>query len=391
LQFLVALVIAKFLGASGNGSYALFITEASFFILLIGFSFESTITYFVAKKKLDISKSVSAILLLSVFQIFLFASIYFIAYYLFQYHFFIEVNKNNINIGFVFIFSFIISNSFSAILFAHKLFQKYFVGGIFIQIFLLLLLLMNKYVIDYFFFDANAIIVIFTGAAFLQALLAVVLVFYTFGKNFKFIGFKNIIDKEIVNYTLLVFVANVIQFLCYRMDIWFVDFFHTKQAVGQYAFATKIAQLWWVLPQILAAQFFPLLALKEQNVESFKRSIVYLLLISVTSGIIAVLVYPTIVRLTVGNDYIGSYYTFILLLPGVIFFSVNILLATKFSADGNAIYNLKISIACFIIALALNFLLIPKFGIEGAAIGSTIAYSFSSIFAIFKFVYGKKN
>lgn len=391
MQFFVALVIAKFLGASGNGSFALFITEASFFILIIGFSFESTITYFVAKKKLDISKSVSVILLLSVFQLLLFLLLYSIAYYFFSHTFFMDENKNNILYGFGFVFSLIISNAFSAILFVHKLFQKYFIGSIFFQIMLLLFLLINKYVITYFFFNATNIISVFTIVACLQALLSVALVFYKFGKNIKFVGFKNIVDNEIVKYAFLVFIANVVQFLCYRMDVWFVDFFYTKQEVGQYALATKIAQLWWVLPQILAAVFFPLLALKEQNLDSFRRSIIYILIISIVFGIVAILLYPMLITLFIGNDYKESYKAFVLLLPGVIFFSVNIILATKFSADGNVMYNFRISLACFIIVLFLDALLIPKCGIEGAAIASTIAYSFSSIFAIIKFVYGKKN
>ncbi len=391
IQFVVAILVARYLGASENGSFSLFITEAAFLILIIGFSFESSITYFLAKQKINVSNIIGLIVSLFVFQILFFVLLYFISKWSFEHTFFNNFSKRNLFYGILFIIAFIIGNAFSAILFAFKKFEKYFIGSIFIQLALLVYILLVKHNDLQFYLDANVVIAIFTCAALLQALFSIILVYASFKHEIKNI-FNNLpFTKEIFKYTLLVFLANCIQFLCYRMDVWFVDYYHTREAVGQYAFATKIAQLWWVLPQIMAALFFPLLALKEQSVESFKRSIFYLIFISIITGLVAMLLYPFIIPIVTSAEYLISYKAFVCLLPGVIFFSINILLASKFSADGNVIYNLKISIICFVIVLVFNMLLIPKYGIVGAAIASTIAYTFSSIFAIFKFVYGKKN
>ena len=72
IQFVVAILVARYLGASENGSFSLFITEAAFLILIIGFSFESSITYFLAKQKINVSNIIGLIVSLFVFQILFF-------------------------------------------------------------------------------------------------------------------------------------------------------------------------------------------------------------------------------------------------------------------------------------------------------------------------------
>jgi O-antigen/teichoic acid export membrane protein len=391
LQFVIAIVVAKELGATENGNFSLFITEAAFFILLIGFSFESSVTYFLAKRKISVSNAISLIVILSILQVVVFFFVFLISKYLFNYTFFDTTDNNNFYKGLIFILGLNLSSSFSAILFAYKKFSEYFVGAVIIQFLVLSFILLNKYFLFYFNYNANNIITIFSLSAVLLAILSIGLVFFIFKNEIKNVFVIPKIGKEILTYTFLVFLGNLIQFLCYRVDVWFVNAYHTRQQVGLYAFANKIAQMWWVLPQIMAAIFFPLLALNEQNIQSFKRSIFYLLIISIITGVVAIILYPILIPFVTSVEYIQSYKAFALLLPGVIFFSVNILLASKFSADGNVMYNLRISTICLVIALILNWLLIPKYGIEGAAIASSIAYSFSSIFAIHKFVYGKKN
>ncbi len=224
-----------------------------------------------------------------------------------------------------------------------------------------------------------------------QSVLILLVTFWTFRKTVKFESVSDIKFKEVGRYVLLVCTANIIQFLCYRMDIWFVDYYHSKNDVGLYAFASKISQMWWVLPQIFAGFFFPLAALKHSSMDIYKKTIVKILAFTLVTSFIAILLYPVFIKYFVGESYMGSFYPFVYLLPGVILFSVNILLAAKFAGDGNVAVNLVASTICFVIVLALDILLIPHFGIKGAAIASSIAYTCSSIFAILWFFKNEKK
>jgi O-antigen/teichoic acid export membrane protein len=202
---------------------------------------------------------------------------------------------------------------------------------------------------------------------------------------------KGIVSKEILWYTSVVFLGNFIQFLCYRMDIWFINYYHTKEEVGLYAFATKVSQLWWVMPQILAMFFFPLTAIKQYDKKYFNKILKALFLLSFLTAMAAVLIYRFFIQYFTGGEYFGSYLAFIFLLPGVVFFSINIVLAAKFAGEGKVNINLKASLLCFVTIVLSDICLIPKYGINGAAIASSIAYCCSSLFAIYKYKNDKQN
>lgn len=383
LQFFTGLLIARNLGAEKNGVFSLFITEASFFILLVGLSFESTIIFFVTKKKITLPQINNLIIKLFGIQIIIF----FFAISLLLIFSKIVTYKNVVlDVGvfpvFLFVFSSIILNSVEAIFYANNIVYKYNIYLVSSYVILLIGFLINSF---YSFINTSFIvsmIYVYTIFIFTLAIFSIVIMFLTF-KNINLKISQNAkFNKEIIKYTFIVFIANLIQFLCYKIDFWIIDYYGTKKQVGLYAIASKIAQLWWVMPLILASIFFPLISIGEINNNYFKKVLFKILIFSIITGILANFIYPYFIQTFVGNEFAESYFPFILLLPGVIFFSLNILLAAKYSGEGSVSINLKAAMFCFIIIFILDFTLIPKFGINGAAIASTIAYSSSTIYAI---------
>ena len=383
LQFFTGLLIARNLGAENNGVFSLFITEASFFILLVGLSFESTIIFFITKKIITLPQINNLIFKLFGIQIIIF----FLAIsFLLIFSRIVTYDNVVLDVGmfpvFLFVFSSIILNSVEAIFYANKIIYKYNIFLVLSYLIFLIVFFINSF---YSFLNApyiESMILMYTIFIFTLAVFSIIIMFLTF-KNINTKMWQHAtFTKEIINYTLIVFVGNIIQFLCYKMDYWIIDYYGTKKQVGLYAVASKIAQLWWVLPLILASIFFPLISVGEINHNYFKKVLLRILIFSTITGILANFIYPYFIQTFVGNEFAESYFPFILLLPGVIFFSLNILLAAKYSGEGSVSINLKAAIFCFLIILILDFALIPKFGINGAAIASTIAYSSSTIYAI---------
>jgi Na+-driven multidrug efflux pump len=66
------------------------------------------------------------------------------------------------------------------------------------------------------------------------------------------------------------------------------------------------------------------------------------------------------------------------LLPGIVLISGTRVLANDISARGRPELNMYTAWLILIINIVANLLLIPHFGIEGAAIASTIAYTANS-------------
>jgi Na+-driven multidrug efflux pump len=74
------------------------------------------------------------------------------------------------------------------------------------------------------------------------------------------------------------------------------------------------------------------------------------------------------------------------LLPGIVIFSVANVLAAYIAGIGKPRLNLYVSGISLIITITLDFALIPKLNIVGAAIASTVSYSVAAFMLIFFFI-----
>jgi O-antigen/teichoic acid export membrane protein len=66
--------------------------------------------------------------------------------------------------------------------------------------------------------------------------------------------------RGLFRYSVMAFLGNIIFFLLYRIDYWFVERYCTPGQLGNYIQVSKLGQLFFVLPTILAAVIFPLTA-----------------------------------------------------------------------------------------------------------------------------------
>lgn len=389
LQFITGLLIARNLGVAGHGIFSLFLTEASFFILLVGVSFESTIIFFLTQKKISLPEIIDLIIKLFGLQVIILALALGALSFCTNFMFF---NSSVVNNGIImlslFVFSSIIINSVAALFYASNLILKYNVFLITTYIMFLALLFFST-----FGYSTkklvNTIIFFYTVFILIQGITAILLLFFHFRKTTKIFRKKVVLSKEIIKYCLVVFSCNLIQFLCYKMDFWIIDFYGNKTQVGLYSVASKTAQLWWVLPQICASIFFPLISMGNLNNIYFKKALVKISLFSFLTGVVAYFIYPYFINSFIGTEFKESYSPFILLLPGVICFSLNILLAAKYSGEGAVLINLKSSVCCFFLIVIFDFMLIPKYNINGAAIASTIAYIVTTGYALKQYKYVK--
>lgn len=199
--------------------------------------------------------------------------------------------------------------------------------------------------------------------------------------------------KTFFSYSFIVFFTNVIQFLAYRVDYWMVDYYHGKEALGLYSLATKLGQMLWVLPALLASIIFPLVADKEKKYN--ENNLFSLIRIANTGLLILALLSFTlagwVIPVVIGEDYRPSVIPFLYLLPGLFLFCINIMLAAYFAGKGRPYVNLTGSVICFSLIVTLDFFLIPQYGIQGAAIASSIAYGTSGLYHIGRFSGFKKS
>ncbi len=149
----------------------------------------------------------------------------------------------------------------------------------------------------------------------------------------------------------------------------------------------------WVLPALFASIIFPLVADKGKKYS--ENNLLFLIRIANTVllvlSVLAFILAGWIIPFVIGEEYRPSVIPFLYLLPGLLLFCVNIMLAGYFAGKGRLYVNLTGSVICFLLVLVLDFFLIPQYGIEGAAIASSIAYGISGLYHIWQFSGFKKT
>ena len=188
----------------------------------------------------------------------------------------------------------------------------------------------------------------------------------------------------------MAFFSNLFQFFAYRMDYWFINYFQNKDELGLYALASRLVQVLWLLPMTVAAVIIPFTVTAcDELMEKIKTILRLQFSGYILSGILLAIASPVLIPFLFSSDFKGTVLPFIILLPGVIIFTLTTILAAYFAGINRQDINLKISIYCFLTIFLGDILLVPKFSIEGAAIASCIGYSLSGFASLY--VFSKKS
>lgn len=217
---------------------------------------------------------------------------------------------------------------------------------------------------------------------------AIVLLFFYHGK---FNPVLKKISRNTVNsfahFSLIVLVTNLIQFIAFRVDFWFIDYFHGKADVGIYAQASKFSQMLWIIPGVFAGLIIPALKnakdkLSVAELVSICRLLFFAhIFFAVLLAAGAFLLY----QFFLPDDFFNGFSALLLMMPGYIFFIITTVLAAFFSANRLLKVNLLGSSLCCVLIIILDVLLIPGFSYTGAAIANLIAYTITTIFFIAAF------
>ncbi|NUB90632.1 flippase [Haloterrigena sp. SYSU A121-1] len=185
---------------------------------------------------------------------------------------------------------------------------------------------------------------------------------------------------------------SIVLILCltslYKIDVIMLRMFTTAQETGYYNISLTIAEFLWIVP--LALQNVLLHSTSNiwsnrdhERINSLasrvtRYTLLFTLLLMVGIGTLAPVALPIIFR----DEYIASYGPILLLLPGCVGFA----LARPILAIGQGKGDLHVLIASTGAAavgnIALNALLIPRYGMYGAATGTSISYGTMFVFHV---------
>lgn len=167
------------------------------------------------------------------------------------------------------------------------------------------------------------------------------------------------------------FLISFLNQVVYRIDVVLLSFFSGTEAVGIYGLATRVLEIGILPATFLTASVFPVLAEQIKEINIFKRTFLNSLKIFLLGGLSV-----TIFILIAGNFLVkilgGSEFTSSILILKILTLSILPIWLTNLSSV--TLITLgeqkKLSYTYFFVAvlnILLNLLLIPRFGITGAA------------------------
>ncbi len=200
-------------------------------------------------------------------------------------------------------------------------------------------------------------------------------------------------EKEIV-VRLVVFgikgaVGNLLQFFNYRLDVFLVNGYLGAGPVGIYTVSARLAELLWNLPSAVSFVIFPRAAASESKAMNrfTPRVVAATLALTGVGGLILAAVGPWFIRLVYSDKFMGAYAPMLVLLPGVVLVGGARVLVSEIAGRGHPIYNSINAGLALVLTVVGDIILIPRMGIMGAAVASTISYG--AVFFVALLFYAK--
>jgi O-antigen/teichoic acid export membrane protein len=170
--------------------------------------------------------------------------------------------------------------------------------------------------------------------------------------------------------------GNLAGFLYYRLDVLFVNYFLGSTQVGLYALGVVISEALWQVPQAASAVLFPRTARTlNDGANEFTCLIVrQILLISAVIGLAIGVASPVVIPLVFGARFGPSVAVVWWILPGTIALSLAKVASADLAGRHKIGYSSIFASIALAVTLVLDWTLIPRMGIRGAALASSVAY-----------------
>lgn len=194
------------------------------------------------------------------------------------------------------------------------------------------------------------------------------------------------------SYGTVIWLGAICAFLHYRVDQLMIKSMLGLSDLGVYSVAVTLAELMFLLPASINSALLGKLyntddpqAARKVVSQTLKLSF-YVCAVLALTGIPLSLLIPVFY----GQAYAGAVFSTMILLAGVVFASLAKVSAQNFFSRGQPGFHLAATFAALLLNAGLNLLFIPRLGIAGAALASTLSYFFYGSYYLALFVLREK-
>lgn len=384
---ITSIILARVLGPAGKGAYALIILIPVLLTKVGDLGVGIANVYFIGKKKYDVSAIASNSLISACVLGAILIAIFLILFGYLQSNFLKEINSRYLLLAVCALPFALLVSYFGAILLGENKIWKFNLVNILHSGSLLGLLLILLLIVKGGLFGATlswmlSAIVTATGCIFLVRKSAKINLFL----NFK-------LFRDSIKFGIKGYLGNVVQVLNYRLDMFFVNFFLGVAFVGYYSIAVLLAETLWYLPGSVGTVLFPKVSsIKPDMANQLSPKICRnTLFITLLGCLLFFALGKVVILVAFGARFLPALRPLQILLPGIAALSIPKVLSFDLTGRGKPLINTYAAVISLAVNIPLNLLLIPKWGINGAAFASTVAYVLAAGIVLFAFLKISKN
>lgn len=216
-----------------------------------------------------------------------------------------------------------------------------------------------------------------------------VFIFYNFKKlSIKFKYFSWIRTKSIISSSFPLFLSSLAIILYMKVDQIMIGNMLGDKDLGFYSVAVRLSELWYFVPMAISSSFYPhLIGLYETYKERYwfelQRLHVILFAIAFFVAICVQIIADWAISFLYGDKFIESAYVLKLHVWSGIFVFLGVAGGNHFVIGNIQKYSFYKSLVGLISNVILNFLMIPVYGIIGAALATLFSQMIASSLFIF--------
>ena len=181
-------------------------------------------------------------------------------------------------------------------------------------------------------------------------------------------------------------------FLLLRIDLLMVKYMLGATEAGYYSISQVLAENTMMFPVVVGLLLFPKLsALKarEEKLQLANKAVLVTAALMLPAVVIAAWAAAPIISIAFGRDFLPAVSPLVWLMPGTYFLGLETVMVQLLNSEGFPPVIVVAWIADTIVNIALNFWAIPRYGITGASMVSSACYFL--MFLVVSVVVWKRN
>jgi O-antigen/teichoic acid export membrane protein len=184
--------------------------------------------------------------------------------------------------------------------------------------------------------------------------------------------------RTLVSYGSKVQAGTLLQFVNYRLDVLILGLFVPLAEVGYYFVASVLAELVVTVANAFQSSVLPLVSHyegREEQSETTTAAVRHHTILALLATAANAVFSPLVILFVLSSGYRPALVPFFIVLPSMVFLGTAMVVAGDLRGrDRPGVTSIYAAIAVAV-TIALDFALIPPFGVVGAAVASVVSYT----------------